>query len=41
MMGGFGLGMGGFGLLGGLFNLLIIGAVVYFAVSLAIKAKKD
>ena len=37
MMGGYGFGwMGGFGLFG-IFNLLLIGFVVYFAVKLALK----
>lgn len=31
----------GFGLLGWLINLLVIGAVVYIAVKLALKNKKD
>ncbi|MFB6469429.1 hypothetical protein ACE38V_22090 [Cytobacillus sp. Hz8] len=36
-MGGFGYSMMGFGLLAWLFNLVIIGLVVYFSVKLALK----
>ncbi|WP_171038108.1 hypothetical protein [Aquibacillus sediminis] len=37
MMNGYGIGMMGFGILGWLINLIIIGAVVYYATKLALK----
>lgn len=37
MMNGYGFGMMGFGLLGWLINLIVIGAVVYYATKLALK----